>query len=396
MTEHRKAPEPTDRERFARFARRVRARMALVRGVEWAQRGLFYALCAALAVALLHRFLGVRLSPAALAGGLGAAVAVAGLLAAFFPRIGLLEAAAAFDARAGWKERLSSALALPGASRPMEGALFEDVRGRLDGISPSEFFPLRAPRELRLAPFPALAILAAILFVPQMDLLGTLARRKAKEEKKKEIELAVEKLEGRKKELEKSKQLSERVKQAVHKMDELAKELSQTPPAEKKEVLAKIANLADEIKKLKDELSKTEALAAKMQKALSKDAGDAGELGKLLKEGKFAEAAQELARLRNALQEGKLTPEEKDKIRKQLEALAQKLGKDKDFSELEKKLSKALEGLDQGKEQMLDSLQQALQSLDSQMDEAQALAEALKDLEKLSEAMAKGRHECPS
>ncbi len=389
-------PEDVDRGKLVRFARRARARMALVRGLEWAQRALFYALCAAVAAVLLDRFLAVRLPLPAAAGALGAAVAVSGLLAALFPRIGLLEAAAAADARAGWKERLSSALALPSVSRPMEHALLEDARERLGGASPPELFPLRAPREIKFAPLPALAILASFLFVPSLDLLGTRARQKAKEEEKKEIELAVEKLEGRKKVLEKSKQLSERVKQAVQKIDALAKELVQSPPQDRKDILAQLSSLADELKKLKNELSKSESLAAKLQKSLSKDAGDAGDLGRLLKEGKFAEAAQELAKLRNALQEGKLTPAEKEKLQKQLQALADKLGKNKDLSELEKKLAQAMQGLDQGKEQMLDGLQQALNSLDSEMDEAKALADALKDLEKLADALAKDKHRCPS
>lgn len=100
--------------------------------------------------------------------------------------------------------------------------------------------------------------------------------------------------------------------------------------------------------------------------------------------------------MRNKLQEGKMTEAEREKLRKQLEALADRMAKDKDLNELEKKLAQAMQGLDQNQEKMMEGLQQQLGELDADLAEADMLAEALKDLENLTDALAKGKGECPS
>jgi hypothetical protein len=384
-----------ERKELLRYARRARARLGLVRGVDVALRALFYALCAGLVAILSARFFGLTLLVKEGTLALGGIVLFSGLAALFFPRKDLLETAAEVDRRAGWKERLSSALALPALTHPMEFALVDDVREKLKEHKPSRLFPLRAPRELKLSPFVALAIAGVAYLVPQVDLLGFVAREREKKKDKEEIALAIEKLENRKKELEKNDKATDKIKDAIKKIDALASELQKNPPPDRKDALAQISKLSDELKQLKDELAKSASLADKLQKAASEKGGDTGELGKLLREGKFQDAVQELAKMRNALQEGKLTPAEREKLRKQMEALADKMAKDKDLSEFEKKLAQAMKGMADGDEKDLDGLQKQLGKLESDLDEAQQLAEALKDLENLSDALAKGEGECP-
>lgn len=385
-----------DRKDLIRFARRARARQALVRAVHVALRVAFYALCGALAALLAAKFFGlaipVRESVIALVAGIG----VAGLLALVFPRRDLLETAAEVDLRAGWKERLSSALSLPALTHPMEFALVDDVRERLRQLRPSRLFPLQAPRELKFSPVIAIAIAGVAYLVPQVDLLGFVARDKKEKKEKEEISLAIERLERRKKELQKDERGLDKVKDAIRKIDALAAELQKNPPADRKEALARMSKLSDEIKKLKDDLAKGAALAEKLQKAAADKGGDSGELGKLVREGKFQEAVQELAKMRQALQEGKLTPAEREKLRKQMEALAERLAKEKDLNEIEKKLAKAMNGLNEGNEKELDDLQQHLGQLDAEQDGAEQLAQALEDLEDLSDALAKGQGDCPN
>lgn len=385
-----------ERKDLLRYARRARARQGLVRSVDVALRTLFYALCAALAALVAAKIFGlaipVRESVATLAG----IVAAAALLARFVPRKDLLETAAEVDLRAGWKERLSSALALPSLRHPMEFALVEDVREKLKEQAPSRLFPFRAPRELKLSPVVAIAIAAVSYLVPQVDVFGLIAREKEKKKEKEEISLAIEKLERRKKELEKSDRPMDKVKDAIKKIDALASEFQKNPPPDRKEALAQISKLSDELKQLKDELGKSAALAEKLQKAASEKGGDTGELGRLMREGKFGEAAQELAKMRSALQEGKMTPAQREKLRKQMDALAEKLAKEKDLSEIEKKLAQAMKGMQESNEKDLDGLQQNLGQLDGELNEKEQLAEALKDLENLTDALAKGQGECPT
>ena len=384
-----------ERKELVRFARRARARQGLVRCVAVTLRALFYALCASLAALVAAKVLGLGIPIRESVIGLAAVVGVAGLVALFFPRQDLLEAAARVDERAGWKERLSSALALPALTHPMEFALVDDVREKLREQKPSRLFPLRAPRELKFTPLIAIAIAAVSYFVPQVDLLGYVAREKEKQKTKEEISLAIEKLEKRKKELAKDEKASEKIKDAIKKIDALAAELQKNPPADRKEALAQISNLNEELKQLKDELAKGAAMAEKVQKAAGDKGGDSGELGKLLREGKFGEAVQELAKMRNALQEGKLSPAEREKLRKQMEALAEKMAKDKGLNELEKKLAQAMKGMQEGDEKALDDRQTQLGKMDAEQNEAEQLAEAMKDLENLSDALAKGEGECP-
>jgi hypothetical protein len=385
-----------DRRDILRYARRARARQILVRSVEGFLRGLFWATGLAFLALAAHRLLGTPLPyvPAAIA--LGATALAAGLLTAFFPWIDLVRAAGAVDERAGWKERLSSALALASVDHPMERALLEDVRTLLKRHKPSELFPFRVPRELKWMPLVLVAIAAGYTWMPAVDFLGFQAEARQKQKDKEEVAETVVKLEKLRKDLQKDAQSLEKVKDILRKIEQLENELHKNPPPDKKETLAQITKLAEELQKLKNELGKSEALAEKLQKAASKDSGEAGELGQKLKEGKFAEAAQELAKLRNALQEGKLSKEEREKLKKQMEALAEKLGKDKELSEFEKKLREAMQGMELGQEQMMDGLQQALSGLDGELDQADSLEEALKDLESLADALAKEHGECPS
>lgn len=385
-----------ERKDLLRFARRARARQGLVRAVDVTLRALFYALCVSLAGLVAAKLLGLTIPIRESVIGLTAVVGLAGLVALFFPRQDLMEAAAQVDERAGWKERLSSALALPALTHPMEHALVDDVREKLKEQKPSRLFPLRAPRELKFTPVLAIAIAAVSYFVPQVDLLGYVAREKEKKKDKEEISLAIEKLERRKKELEKDEKASEKVKDAIKKIDALAAELQKNPPPDRKDALAQISKLSDELKQLKDDLAKGAALAEKVQKAAGEKGGDSGELGKLLREGKFAEAVQELAKMRNALQEGKLSPAEREKLRKQMESLMDKMAKDKDLNQLEKKLADAMKGMQDGDEKALDGLQKELGKMDQELDEQEQLAEALKDLENLTDALAKGEGDCPT
>src|SRR6185503_12933188 len=173
-----------ERKDLLRYARRARARQGLVRAVDVALRATFYALCAALAGLLTMKFLGLEIPIRESLIGLCGVIAFAALIALFFPRKDLLETAAEVDLRAGWKERLSSALSLPSLSHPMEHALVDDVREKLKENKPSRLFPLRAPRELKFAPVVAGIIAVVSYFVPQVDVFGYIAREKEKKKEK--------------------------------------------------------------------------------------------------------------------------------------------------------------------------------------------------------------------
>ncbi len=384
-----------ERKALIRFARRARARLAFARGLEWTFRALFHASLVALAAVLVHKAFAWPLPVVPGLLGLGAAALLVGLVAAFVPPIPLHVAAGMVDARAGWKERLSSALALRDVANPMEAALVADTAALLGRKSISALIPLRAPGELKLIPLALLLTAGLAWLLPPLDLLGSSAEARRKDEDKKKVVEALEKLRDKKKELEKGEAPTDAVKQVVKKIDAMVQEFEKNPPSDPKQALAQLSQLSDELKKMKDEAAKAQAMAEKIQQAMQKEGAEAGELGKLLQAGKFEAAAQELAKMRNALQEGKLTPEQKKKLQEQMDKLAEQLSK-KGLEALEKKLADAQKGLQEEKEELLDGLQDELSKLGDGQKDAEALADALKDLEDLADALAKGEKECPS
>lgn len=383
-----------ERKALLRFARRARARLAFTRGVEWTIRALFHVCWVALAAVLAQKLFGWELPVVSGLLGLGGAALFVGLAAAFLPPVPLHVAAGVVDARAGWKERLSSALSIQDVTQPMEAALLADTASRLGRTSVSELIPLRAPRELKLIPVALLVVGLTAWLLPPFDLMGFVAEARKKDAEKKKVVEALQKLLDKKKELEKKEGQSEAVKQIVKKIDDMTRELEKNPPSDPKQALAQLNQLQDELKKMKDEAGKAQAMAEKIQQAMQKDQGESGELGKLLKAGKFEAAAQELAKMRDKLQSGQMTPEEKQKLEKQMDALAEKLGK-KGLEELEKKLAEARKGLEENKEEKLDGLQDELGDLEDGLKDAEALADALKDLEDLADSLAEGQKECP-
>jgi hypothetical protein len=383
-----------ERKALIRFARRAKARLAFARGLEWTIRALFHVCWVALAAVLVQKLFGWPLPVVPGLLGLGAAAVVVGLAAAFLPPVPLHVAAGIVDARAGWKERLSSALSLGEVTHPMEAALLADTAARLGRTSVSELIPLRLPGELKLLPIALLVVAGVAWFLPPFDLVGFVADTRKKADEKKKVVEALQKLQEKKKALEKGEAQSDAAKQIVKKIDEMMKEFEKTPPSDPKQALAQLNQLQDELKKMKDEAGKAQAMAEKIQQAMQKDQGEAGELGNLLKAGKFEAAAQELAKMREKLQKGQMTPAEKEKLQKQLDALAEKLGK-KGLEELEKKLAEAEKGLEKNEEQGLENLEKELSELEDGLKDNEALGDALKDLEDLADSLAKGEKECP-
>src|ERR1043166_256091 len=218
------------RREIVQFARRARGRQVFVRGLIGIQRALFWALLLALVALLVSRFFGLRLPWIHGVEALGVVVLVAALAQAFLPRLDLFQAACRADQQAGWKERLSSCLALPTAVQPMEQALVDDVRERLKSASASRLFPLRPARELKWVPVVAGAPAVAWFVLPVFDILGVEAKQKEAEKNKEELKAAVQKLEERKKKLEKDERPLDRVKDAIRKIEALANELHKDPP----------------------------------------------------------------------------------------------------------------------------------------------------------------------
>src|SRR5258708_24851338 len=83
-----------ERKDLVRFARRARTRQGMVRCVDISLRALFYALCASLAALVAAKLFGLSVPVRESVLALAVIIAVAGVLALFFPRLDILESPA--------------------------------------------------------------------------------------------------------------------------------------------------------------------------------------------------------------------------------------------------------------------------------------------------------------
>jgi len=141
---------------------------------------LLAALVAATFVVLCDKLIFLALDvPAAVGALFVAALPAAGVLLVWRGRIGRLRAAAEADRRLGLSDRLASAVELAGRDAWAE-AIARDADERSRRSRPADVFPLTATWPMRLLA-PAAIILAAVWFVPPLDLLGRMERSVARQ-----------------------------------------------------------------------------------------------------------------------------------------------------------------------------------------------------------------------
>lgn len=376
--------------------KRIRTKILWIRGVGGTLRAAFYLTIVAAAVMAFQKLIGVGVNWIHVGGALGVVALLAGVVAARVPRLSMLAAAGEIDARAGWKERISSLLALPAIQDPMERALLDDVRNRVNGAEFSHLFPFSPPREARWIPVAALAILGAF-FLPRIEASADNPDDPAKAEEQKRVAAAVEKL---KKQADDRKDIDKKMEKAFaagERIERLSNEMENGSPS-RRDMIEKITTEREKIMEDKKEFDDARSMAEKLQESLDGKKGETGELGEMIREGQFKEAAEEIARLRQKLNEGSLTEAEKAELTKNLQALADKLNESpnsESLSEFEKSMADALDGLESGNEENMEALQEMLDGLSSDLTENEMLDGMLQDLEGLADELAEGESSCP-
>lgn len=383
-----------------RTVRRARFHLRLSRGLHAALRACFWLSLTAAGLMAYHKLAAHPLPWGPIAAGLAGAALLVGLSAAFVPRIGLVTAAAELDARAGWKTRVSSLLALPEIVQPMERALLNDVNERVRGLEVGPLFPLCFPRESRRLPLALLAI-AGAFFLPRWA-VPTAAPADGDEVARKEKErvgAAVVKLKKAAEERGKDPDRKmEKANAAGERLQKLAATMQDAPPS-RRQMLEKLESERETLRQEKSSFEETRAMADKIQKALEGKQGETGELGEMIREGRFQEAADEIAKMRQKLAGGALTEAEKKELAQNMQALMDKLAdssKRQDLSEFEKSMADALQGLQNGDGQSMEGLEQMLDDMASDLAQSDALQSMMEDLESMTDELAKGDGSCPS
>jgi hypothetical protein len=385
---------------------RIRRREIASRLLSIASLDLLIALSGYAGYLLVERIFGLRerALPVLLAA-LGAALLATAIRAAITLRFSTFGAALLADDRLKLKERVSSAVYLERHPEPARDTGWRklvqaDGERSLAGVDIRRHFPVRLPRFLRWTCLPALLALVFGL-LPPLDLLGLKSGRLAEAEMRREVERKREELakalEEIKKEAEKPPDPEiQKLLDALKKRpgEEAASEKKEEPPPgadqAKKEALVQIARLEEVLKKEleRSQFGELKEFLDRFPPGSMSRSPLTGAVREALKSGDFKKGMDELKKLEDQLaalsqkaKDGKLTPEELERMKKLSEELS-RLGKDSALlSKLASGLSQAAGGLS------ASDFSQALEGLKDAQNELQSLEQLLKDLKQLENAL---------
>jgi rubrerythrin len=356
-------------EELQKQVRRAQRRLTFQRFVNVLGWYLFAALLVAMVLVVVDKWwpLGVP-SWAWGAGALGVGM-LAALVWTLATRQQALAAAIEIDRRFGLKERVSSALALESEDRETEigRALLGDADRRVRRIEVSERFRLKPGRHLLLPLGPGImAILAALLIPPAMAEKPADPKQngpQVKKQVKNSAEDLRRKMAERREEAE--KQGLKDAERLFKRLEEGSKDLVDRE-ADRKKALVELNDLSRQLQARREKLGGADKVKEQLNQLGKVDRGPADKFAQAVAKGDFKEAAEQLDKLKEQLNNSKLDAKQKEELAKQLDQLKDKL------------------------EQMAASQQGAMQDLKdriAQMQQAGQTAEADKLQQQLNQLM---------
>ena len=327
-----------------------------------------------------------------------------------------IQAAVEIDQRYHLRERCSSALAIADAERqsPAGQALIQDAQKQVDRIDLRDHFPVRPAGQWAWILLP-LAACIALLWVPdaQPSAIQVLANTAAKQATnvKNATEPILKSVQKKLQEAEDKGDLE--AIDEYKRVEEQLKKLQNKPDLGAKEAIADLNEIKKEMAQKKESLGDSKQMKEAFSNLKDLDQGPAENLANALQEGDFEEAKTEMGKLAQALQSGKLEPEQTEQLQKQFEQMkdslekarqkregliqeaknelntAQSKGDVEKTASLRKKLEKLQEGerMNRAMEKLQDQLEKAQKSMKSGDKNAsqEAVQEIQKQLEELSE-----------
>lgn len=363
--------------------REVQRRMLLFAAASWALRGLFYALLGLTVLALVDKLVYLDYDLRILIPFVIAVPLVVAPLLAWGRRASLLRAAMAADEHLNVQERLSSALTLGEARTAMEQALVHDAQRWADRLPLTAAARFRTPWEAKWAPLPLLACLAVFLLCPQWDLFGRAAEKAEFREEIAQVQKKAERLKKQAEELAKAAKAEDlkAPQKIAQEMEKLAEEFEKGLP--KKDALAKLTSLTDEIKQRRADLGPKIDMAKDLQDMFGPDKQGLEGMEKQLSQGAFGEAAKTLEQIQKDLKNGNMSEAQKEALKRTLEKLSRRMKDNPNLSKLAEQLQKALNELGEKDYEKLakalQAMQNDLQNLQSELSEADML-----DMEEIS------------
>lgn len=377
--------------------RRAQRRLGLQRFVGLLGWTCTATLGAAAVLVLIDRFWPLGLVVWAWLGG----AAVLGLIMAWIWAVatarGPIDAAVEIDRRFGLKERVSSTLALSPEDRetPSGQALIKDAARRVERINVSDRMKVTAPRRLLYPLIPvAFAMVFLALIGPSGD--GGAAQAKAGAAKvQKQIKKSAKKLDQQ---IAQQRKKAERqglkeIRDVLKLLQRDLKKLQENPPADRKEALKKLNDLAKQLQQQREKFSGAEGLRDQLKQLNQLKQGPADKLAKALKQGDFKKAAEELEKLRREMASDKLSDEQRRQMAQQLKQMAEKLQKMADaHDQMQERLADEIKKLrDAGEADQANQLEEQLAKLRSKLPQMDMLDQLGKQLEQCSENCEQGQ-----
>ncbi len=323
--------------------------------------------------------------PLAIAGALGL---VAAVMVALVRGPSRIDAAVAIDRAFHLNERLSTALTLPEALSQSDAgrALIADAVRHMSVLEVGSAFGPRLPRLAWLPLIPG-ALAVAMLFVPDFTHGRAQARPTEAVEKRvvaQQTKALGKKVASQRKELDKTK-FAEADKLLAD-IEKAAESLAKAPPARKDQALVQLNKLTDAVKERQKQLGSPEQMNRQLQQLKEMaSAGPASDFAKDLAKGDFQKAAEELKKLRDKLQAGKLSEADKKALKEQLGDMTKALQKLANLDQRKKQLDEARKngGLSQEQFQKeMAKLNDQAKGLESLQKLAAKLGQAQSDMSK--------------
>ena len=309
-----------------------------------AQAGRWLALAAAagLAALLSHRLLGVGAFPPALAGALATGAILAAGVSWYRRRPGPLEVAVMIDRRLSLRERVSSAWSLRASDDDFARAACAEASERIRGLRVSSAFPVRPTAVWAWAAGAWLALAVGFFLLPELDLLGYLARDRREDRRqdhlrqaRTDVEQAQQKLTPIVKALKNPELSAELAKLADTAHLEQAQDVQ-------RQAVRKLTEMSDKLKQLQD--SPSQQAFQEFQDLLrglrSPSDGLRAEMNRQIASGEFAKAAQTLRELQKQIEENQLGQKDEAALARQLQDLSRQLA---ELSQDDAALRQALE-----------------------------------------------------
>jgi hypothetical protein len=324
--------------------------------------------------------------PFAVAGALGVVIATA-VAAVTGPS--RLDAAVAIDRVFHLNERMSSALTLPEDLResPAGRALIADAARKVADLDVAAEFGLRLPRRAWVVLLPATAAIA-LFFLPAWAPRMAQARTKQAVDSQvlaKQTQALTKKIASQRQALDKEK--FPEAEKILAKIEKKTDELAKAPPAAKDKLMMELNTLTDALKERQKQLGSPDKINRQLKQLKEMGSqGPADQFAKDLAHADFKKAAEELKKLQEKLQSGKMTEAEKKALREQLGEMAKKLGDLANMEQRKKQLEEARKNGGLTEQQF----QREMDKLNEQSKSLQQLQQLASKLGKAQEALQKG------